>query len=220
MEVHLVCPLEFERSALRPLARRRGWTLHCCGPGAAGVERWAGASMIPRGACVVLAGVAGGLHPGIRSETAVEVVEVVHPGAPAAAPPLRLTGLPAARCLAAPAALTSVEAKREAAELHGADVVDTESAAFARVASRCRWSWTIIRGVSDGAWHSLPEGVESWTDARGRTRLATVAWAVVSRRVSGRELVRLGGRSRLAMQAVAAALDAAEHATIPEHRTP
>ena len=218
--MHLVCPLEFERSALRPVARRRAWTLHCCGPGVAGVERWAGASMIPRGACVVLAGVAGGLHPGIRSETAVEVVEVLQPGALVPAPPLRLTGLPAARCLAVPAALTSVEAKREAAERHGADVVDTESAAFARVASRSRWSWTIVRGVSDGAWHSLPEGVESWTDVRGRTRLGSVAWAVARGRVSGRELVRLGGRSRMAMKAVAAALEAVEHASIREQRTP
>ena len=176
--------------------------------------------MIPRGTRVVLAGVAGGLHPEVGTATAVEVVEVLQPGARALVPPLRLTGLPAARCLAAPAPLTRVDAKHEAAERHGADVVDTESGAFARVASGSRWSWTIVRGVSDGARHSLPEGIESWTDARGRTRLATVALALVRGRVSGRELMRLGGRSRMAMQAVAAALDAAEPAPSTARGTP
>ena len=214
--MHLVCPLEFERIALRALARRRRWTLHCCGPGAAGVERWAGASVIPRGARVVLAGVAGGLHPEVASGTAVEVVEVCEAGAAPTAPPLRLTGLPAARCLAVGAPLTTLESKRAATELHGADVVDTESAAFARVATRSRWSWTIVRGVSDGAEHSLPEGIAAWTDARGKTRLAPVAWAVLRGRISGGELAALGSRSVKAMKAVAAALDAADAADAKE----
>lgn len=168
---------------------------------------------------MVLAGVAGGLHPEVRSETAVEVGQVVRPGTEALVPPLRLTGLPAVRCLEAAAALTSVEAKRESAQRHGADVVDTESWAFGRVASRLRWSWTIVRGVSDGAWHALPEGVEAWTDARGRTRVATVAWAVARGRVSGVELLRLGGRSWLAMKAVAAALETVDRGPNQEQMT-
>jgi adenosylhomocysteine nucleosidase len=214
--MHIVCPLEFERSALRAVARRQGWALHCCGPGAPGVERWAGVSTIPRGARVVLAGVAGGLRPDLAPGTAVELAEVVEAGARTVVPPLRLTGLPAARCLAVPAPLVTVESKRAAALLHGADVVDTESAAFARVATRARWSWTIVRGVSDGAGDALPEGIEAWTDARGRTRLAPVAWAVLRGRISGGGLARLGGRSMMAMQALAAALGAADAADAKE----
>ena len=194
---------------LRALARRRGWELHCCGPGAAGVRRWAASARVPRGNRVVLVGVAGGLRPGLASGSAVEVTHVVpaEGNRPAPAPSIRLTALPSARCVAVTSALRTAEAKRAAAEAHRADVVDLESAAFALEAHERGWDWTILRGVSDAADESLPEGVERWTDARGRTRMARVAWAVLRGRVSGAELARLGSASARAMASVAAALE-------------
>jgi hypothetical protein len=61
--------------------------------------------------------------------------------------------------------------------------------------------------VSDGADDPLPDGVERWTDARGRTRPAPVAWDLLRGRVSVADLARLGSAAARAMKSVAAALE-------------
>jgi len=75
--MHLVSPLEFERSALRALARERGWPLDRSGPGAPGIRHWATGAAIPPGSLVVLAGVAGSLRERPAPGEAVEVSAVV-----------------------------------------------------------------------------------------------------------------------------------------------
>jgi hypothetical protein len=156
---------------------------------------------------VVLVGVAGALAGGLAAGAAVEVSEVV--GAGVAGPSLRLTGLPLARAVSVAAPLADADAKRAERARSGADVVDMESAAFAREAMARGWRWTIVRGISDGALDALPAGVAGWTDADGRTRAARVAVALLRRPALARDAVRLGARSRRAMAAVARALDEA-----------
>lgn len=204
--MYIVCPLEFERSALRRLAAERGWNLACCGPGAAAVAAWARRYGPPAGSTVVLAGVAGSLRPSVPPGEAVEISSVVDAEAAIEFVPRRLTELPRVRCIAVQAPLATVEAKREEAARNRADIVDMESAAFAREAIPRQWRWSVIRGISDGADESLPPGVEHWTDDRGKTRLLRVAGSLARRPWMVREVTQLGARSFLAMDAVQRAL--------------
>lgn len=209
--MHIVCPLEFERSALRGLARRPGVRLHRCGPGAAAVAAWAEAAGIPRGAPVVLAGVAGGLGDGVPGGSAIEAAAVLGDGCPAGGwrPAAAVTALPRATVVSVVAPITDAAGKRAERARSGADVVDLEAAAFVREAEARGWRWAVVRGVSDGAGDALPAGVEGWTDADGRTRVASVAAGIVRRPALLPEVLRLGARSRRAMAAVAGALEAA-----------
>jgi nucleoside phosphorylase len=209
--MYIVCPLEFERSALRRLAAARGWNLACCGPGAAAVAAWARQGGPPAGSTVVLAGVAGSLRPSVPSGEAVEISSIVDEDATMEYVPRRLTKLPRVRCISVHAPLATVEAKREEAARNRADIVDMESAAFAREAIARQWRWSVVRGISDGATESLPLGVDGWTDERGKTRLLRVAGSLARQPWMVREVTLLGARSFLAMDAVQRAL-AGEHA--------
>ena len=215
--MHVICPLEFERSRLAHAAKARGWVLHCSGPGRAGIERWAASVRFPAGTEVVLAGVAGGLRPAAIPGTAVvpsiivdEDGRVWHAPArtdlsDAGAPPR-----PAVRCLSAEHVIRTPDAKRVAAERFDADLVDMESAAFARVAEAAGWNWRVIRGISDGYNEALPDGVERWTSANGRTRIGAVLGSLARRPMRlptlVPQLLALGRRSGAAMQAVEDAL--------------
>ena len=187
--MHVICPLEFERSRLAHAAKARGWVLYCCGLGRAGIERWAASMRLRAGTQVVLAGVAGGLRPAAIPGTAVVPSIIVdehgrewhvpaHTGlGKAGAPPQRTV-----RCLSSEHVLQTPDAKRVAAERFDADLVDMESAAFARVAEAAGWNWQVIRVLG-----SL---------ARRPMRLPTLV----------PQLLALGRRSGAAMQAVEDAL--------------
>jgi hypothetical protein len=85
-----------------------------------------------------------------------------------------------------------------------------ESAAFARVAEAAGWDWQVIRGISDGYNETLPDGVELWTSANGRTRIGAVLGSLARRPMRlptlVPQLLALGRRSGAAMQAVEDAL--------------
>jgi len=213
--MHLVCALEFERSALAALARRRGWTLHCCGPRATGVERWAGSGTAPpHGATVVLAGVAGATSP-IDAGRAVPVATVVDGRGGEWTPSFGTSAPRTARCLSAEEVLTSTEAKDRAARNHGADLVDMESAAFARTAAARGWRWAVVRGISDTVDETLPDGIGGWVDDRGRLRIWQVVRAIIARPSLLVRLRVLRARSVGAMRAVVAALEAMPEAGAP-----
>jgi hypothetical protein len=204
--LHVVCPLEFERSALARMGRGRGWTYHCSGPGRAGIERWAaGTDAPPAGARVVLAGVAGAIAP-LDPAKAVVAGTVVGPSneewAPtlpgAAGGPMRVVGLDRV--------LASVEAKDRAARTHRADAVDMESAAFAREAQARGWQWAVVRGISDTVDEAMPAGIESWVDDRGRLRIVQVVLAIMANPALLRRLHRLRSRSRAGLAAADAAM--------------
>ena len=219
--MHVICPLEFERSQLAHAAKARGWVLYCCGPGRAGIERWTASVRLPTGTQVVLAGVAGGLRPTAVPGTAVVPSIIVDEhgrewpvparmgSGEAGAPPRR-----AVRCLSADYVLQTPAAKQVAAERFDADLVDMESAAFASVAEAAGWNWRVIRGISDGYNETLPDGVEQWTSANGQTRIGAVLASLARRPMRlptlVPQLLALARRSGAAMQAV-------EHALTERH---
>ena len=215
--MHVICPLEFERSRLARAAKARGWILHCSGPGRAGIERWAASVRFPAGTEVVLAGVAGGLRPAASPGTAVvpsiivdEDGRVWHPPARTGRGDVVAPPRPAVRCLSAQHVLRTPDAKRVAAERFDADLVDMESAAFASVAEAAGWNWRVIRGISDGYNETLPDGVEQWTSVNGQTRIGAVLGSLARRPMRlptlVPQLLALARRSGAAMQAVERAL--------------
>ena len=205
--MHGVCPLRFEHEILRPAARRSGWEMSVSGPGTAGIERWAKAIRLPSGSRVVLAGVAGGLSVHAKPGTAAAASEVIDTAGHRWTPTATLPGR-TLRCLSVDAPLRTPDAKRAAATQHGADMVDMESAAFARVATERGWDWAVVRGVSDGPGDTLPPGIEHWTDAAGATRPLVMAAAVLRHPELLLTLPALGKRSTAAMRAVESVLRA------------
>jgi hypothetical protein len=99
--------------------------------------------------------------------------------------------------------LATPQAKRDWAKRTGADLVDRESAAFARAASERGWQWTIVRGVGDGPRTLLPEGIDAWVDDRGRTRVTAVWRAVALGRAGIRQLLGLRSDGVAALRAAA-----------------
>lgn len=63
------------------------------------------------------------------------------------------------------------EKKRILAESFGASLVDCESHAFAQAAESSDLRWAVVRGVSDGPKHRLPDDIDQWVDSRGRMRI-------------------------------------------------
>ena len=102
--------------------------------------------------------------------------------------------------------LTTPAAKRAWADRSGADLVDLESAAFARIAADKGWDWGIVRGVSDGPDTTLPGGIDTWVDGRGRPRPGRVLLAVLAGRVGVGRLARLRADGTSAMAAAAVVL--------------
>jgi hypothetical protein len=203
----ILCPLEFERRALRRVARRLGVRLECTGPGN-GAARWIERAGLAHGTRVILAGVAAGLTEVARPGTAWRADAVVDADGASDAwrPSLEIHGAPPGRFACVARALLDPPSKARVAATTGAIIADMESAPFARAAERAGARWAVIRGVSDGARDMLPAQVEAWTDAGGRTRLGSVAGSVLRRPALLPVLLRLGRDGSLAMAAVARAL--------------
>jgi hypothetical protein len=206
--MHVVCPLEFERSVLARLGRNRGWTFACSGPGAAGIDRWAaGPDAPPPGARGVLAGLAGAIAP-LDASKAVVPGKVIDGAEGAWVPTLPGAASQPLCCVGLDHVLGSVEAKDRAARAHHADIVDMESAAFARAAEARQWQWAVVRGISDTVDESLPKGIEGWVDDRGRLRIWHVVRALMANPFLLRRLHRLRTRSLAGLAAADAALRA------------
>jgi len=103
--------------------------------------------------------------------------------------------------------LTTPAAKRAWAERSGADLVDLESAAFARIAETRGWKWGIVRGIGDGPDATLPGEIGTWVDGRGRSRPGRVLRAVMGGRVGVGQLARLRADGIAAMTAAAVVLE-------------
>jgi len=106
-----------------------------------------------------------------------------------------------------PSTLTTPAAKRAWAERSGADLVDLESAAFARIAETWGWKWGIVRGIGDGPDATLPGEIGTWVDGRGRSRPGRVLRAVMGGRVGVGQLARLRADGIAAMTAAAVVLE-------------
>lgn len=162
------------------------------------------------GAVVILAGVAGGLRAPPHAGAAVVVDEAidVHGGAWRRREPIAPEH-PGVVALSVDCVAADVATKRRLAAKHPrAAIVDLESASFAAEAERRGLRWIVVRGISDGADDALPDGVDSWTTADGRTRFGAVAAALARRPTMVPSLMRLGRQTAAAMRAVGDMLDA------------
>lgn len=211
--VIVLCPLDFEVSALRPAARRLGWNLVLTGP-AEGPAAWLRSHRPAAGTPVVLAGVAAGLREPARAGTAWAASSVHHAGE-AWQPTLVLPDAPLARLVCVGTLLHTPADKRQAALAADASLACMESGAFARQAHQLGLRWAVVRGVSDGPDHTLPREVSGWTDSAGRTRLGAVARSVLGRPALLAALVQCGRDGRAAMRAVAQLLATAHNARLP-----
>ena len=114
----VVCPLEFERRALRR-AGLSGCELACCGPGANALRSWA-QDRKPDGP-VILCGLAGSLREGFATGRAYVVTTVIGEDGSQRVPILDGEALetqtPKATVTSAPETLTSMSAKSTLANL-------------------------------------------------------------------------------------------------------
>lgn len=190
------------------------------GPGAAAIERCI--AQLPRtegesgSAVIILAGCAGGLSPRADDARGALLISEVRT-LDGQTDPIDV-GTPPTRCPLASAlalsdeywtvlgvdkVLSTPESKAHAFARTNADIVDTESHAFARAVTTRGGRWLIVRGLSDRHNESLPPEVERFVDPQGRTRISAVLWALVKHPSLIGTLLRLGSRTEEAMRRVA-----------------
>jgi nicotinate-nucleotide adenylyltransferase len=217
------CPLGFERRAFLRFGKLPVVTT---GPGTGAIgrafaerDRWPVRN--PR--LVILVGLAGALDPQLRPGEAFAVTRVVLDSTNAVESSLahrdRSLDRPAddrrtpTSVVESNAPAIDAAAKTRLRTETGADLVDTESRAFATCASSAGLAWAIVRGVSDGAGDALPREIAGFVDARGETRIGRVLAAIARRPTILRDLVRLARASRAAMRNASFLADA--HACVP-----
>jgi hypothetical protein len=196
----VVCPLEHERRCLVRAGLRDRCELHVCGPGSAAVARW-GETVPMDSRLVILAGLAGALRQDIAPGAAEVIGSVRRPSQPDLLPVVREGGL--WTVASASEALRDRDAKQRFAAATGADLVDMESQAFAELAAQRRWRWAIVRGVSDSLEMALPRDINSWVDARGRSRPLRIVISIMRRPRDGATVLQLARHSASAMDQVA-----------------
>jgi hypothetical protein len=200
-EPTVVCPLEFERRALDRAGLGDRCRLVCCGPGRQGVGRWAAGRDLS--GPVILCGLAGAVTGSFQVRQAYAAAAVVTDDGTRLEPTLGASPDPAPLIASAEHTLVTPQAKQDWARTTGADLVDLESAAFARTAADRGWPWAIVRGVGDGPQTALPAGIDGWVDDHGRTRGSAVCRAVATGRAGVRQLLRLRSDGLAALDAAA-----------------
>lgn len=203
----ILCPLQIEANALRKA--RLADPLKVCGPGADAVEK-AILEVLKKGnpPMLILAGLAGGLDPGIRAGEARWVTRVVSPKGALIGQDRRPQAQQEPRCTVCTvdSLVGTPQAKLELYEASGADLVDMESRRFVEVCQRERVSWAILRGVSDAAGQHLPAGADRMVDSQGCPRHGQILKFLLRHpwRIPG--LIKLAVRTSRAMKRVAAEL--------------
>lgn len=218
----VLCPLDFERRAVVRFAKLPVKTI---GPGPDAVrhafaERAQWPVTNPR--LILLVGVAGGLNPLLPRGTAYAPTSVV---GCTARPTLLSTVLATAPTTlpttlqrdhtTPPLAITETnapvhdpDAKARLFRERAADLVDTESLAFATCADAANIPWAIVRGVGDAADDALPREVTGFVDATGATKITRVLRSLLRRPSLIGELRTLARSSRKALQNAAFLADA------------
>ena len=95
--------------------------------------------------------------------------------------------------------LADTHVKAQTARQFSCDMVDMESAHFARAAAQAGWRWLIVRGVSDDVQTQLPPGVFNFVNAAGAPRPLAVALHVATHPWQIPLLRHLGQKCTLAM---------------------
>ena len=169
------------------------------------MSRWA-ETLGTTAAPVILAGLAGALDPAIDAGSAHVIQAVVDGrGNPLGSPSpfaAQLAAASSCRITSARFTLATPAAKRDWFHRTAANLVDLESIAFTRAATRFNWTWAIVRGVSDDAHTTLPANIDQWVDARGSARGWVIAGAIFAQPSLVTSLWRMGRSSRRAMDQV------------------
>ena len=98
--------------------------------------------------------------------------------------------------------LSSPQEKADAHARRGAVAIDMESHHVARVAGERSLPFIAVRAISDQAAETLPAIMATFVDADGQTKMSAVLTALILHRVRLGELLRAGGASRRAHQAL------------------
>jgi adenosylhomocysteine nucleosidase len=129
-------------------------------------------------------GLAGGLDPVLRPGALVVPGEVIESGIVFAADPAlaaRFGGMSGHRVLAAGAVVTDAAAKQRAAQANGAQAVDLESGAVARVAAEYGLPFAVVRAICDPAERDLPPAALIALDQKGVIGLVRVLGSLLKR---------------------------------------
>ena len=98
--------------------------------------------------------------------------------------------------------LSSPQEKADGFARRGALAIDMESHHVARAAGERNLPFIAVRAISDQADEVLPAIMATFVDAAGQTKMSAVLAALIFGRVRLGELVRVGGASRRAHQAL------------------
>ncbi len=217
------CPLGFERRAFMRFGKLPVVTT---GPGPDAIRRAFAkrdAWPVRNPRLVILVGLAGALDPGVAVGQAFAVGRVAFDSSAAMRTSLAHRG-PALETDAgdsvgpisvvqAETPVLDAESKARLRASTGAQLVDTESRAFATCAEAAGLAWAIVRGVGDGVHDPLPPEVPGFVDGRGETRIGRVLAAIARRPALAAELASLARASRAAMRNASFLADA--HACVP-----
>ncbi|MCK4872293.1 MAG: hypothetical protein KAS72_06180 [Phycisphaerales bacterium] len=190
----ILCPLEHEARFLRRAGVR---DVIVTGSGPDAVRR-AMADLPPSNA-LILFGLAGGLVTGLDAAPAIAAVVDVHGHTWFVT--LCAPTDTSVMCVGVDEAVLDPAAKSALARTTGAQLVDTESHAFAEAASRSGRLWTVVRGISDGPTDCLQLNVATWVTADGRTRAGRVLCDVMRHPSLLPMTWRLARRTRRGLQA-------------------
>ena len=168
------CPLGYEMKSLRAGLSDR-FDFLCTGPGGKRTIAAFNDVNIHDRPAVILAGLAGALTEHHRAGSAAIIREVIDPTTRERwNPTLVMKALPGTSVCSVTSAETILETAEARKRLHvetGADLVDLESVAFARVANKAGLRWAIVRGISDDPLTGIIPNAAAMVDASGRTRL-------------------------------------------------
>jgi hypothetical protein len=203
----ILCPLQFEREHLIG-GSLEDCEIVCIGPGQAGVDRWIHQRKSGTDRPIILAGLAGALTPAIAAGSAWVVTRVTTPHRkqewrPNWFPHADALSRVSCAITSADATVVAPDAKRRLHECTCADLVDLESAAFARAASSENWRWAIVRGVSDNAAATLPANIDQWVDADGYTRTRAAVTGLMREPWTLPQVLRLRSDGIAALRGVA-----------------
>ena len=199
----LLCPLQFERSALVAAGLEDCCDIICCGPGdAAGIwvkDNYDKSSKSP----LILAGLAGGLRDGLLASTAHVANKIIDEQGNSWTPTFKLSeNASGVTIVSTKHVIVTPLAKRALADRSGADIVDLESASFAAAASANGCQWAIVRGISDCVDDSLPGDIDQWVDSKGCTKPSAVVGSILRRPAVLGDIRRMRSASIAAMEAV------------------
>ncbi|WP_316978717.1 phosphorylase family protein [Shumkonia mesophila] len=208
-QLGIVTGLVSETDCLRDIGRAGLVAIRCAGADARRAH--ALARELAEGGCVALAsfGLAGGLHPALRSGDVILADRVA--GGDAAFPADAAwharasailhgeTRLTVGLLAGAEVAVETPEEKRRLHEKTGAIAVDMESAAVAIAARRFDLPFLAIRVIADTANHRVPAWLAGVIDGEGGVKVGTFCAGLLKRPSDLPAIVRLASVNRRAL---------------------